>query len=263
VAWTIDSRRRHGYGSARGSRRGPGTTRGAQMRRRVTRPPFVYWPLAGPFLLAAVAIAVVLVSFLLVGAFTYALARLGIGPQAAALVLIASLLGGAVNIPVARFRDRAVRMESYVTAFGIRYVVPVLRSRATVLAVNLGGALIPAALSAYLIVHDRLGWQALAAVAIVAVAVHLVARPVPRLGIAVPMLLPGLFAVLTAVLLHPVAIAGLAYVGGTLGTLVGADLTNLGKVRRLGAPVASIGGAGTFDGVFIAGIIAVLLAALL
>ncbi len=78
-----------------------------------------------------------------------------------------------------------------------------------------------------------------------------------------PTLLPGLFAVLTAVLLHPAAIAGLAYVGGTLGTLAGADLANLGKVRRLGAPVASIGGAGTFDGVFLTGIIAVVLAGLL
>jgi uncharacterized membrane protein len=54
----------------------------------------------------------------------------------------------------------------------------------------------------------------------------------------------------------------LAYVGGTLGTLVGADLANLGKTRKLGAPVASIGGAGTFDSIFIAGITAVLLAAL-
>jgi hypothetical protein len=33
-------------------------------------------------------------------------------------------------------------------------------------------------------------------------------------------------------------------------------------VRRLGAPVVSIGGAGTFDGVFLTGIVAVLLASL-
>jgi uncharacterized membrane protein len=44
---------------------------------------------------------------------------------------------------------------------------------------------------------------------------------------------------------------------------LGADLANLGKVRKLGAPVASIGGAGTFDGIFIAGVTAVLLAALI
>jgi uncharacterized membrane protein len=95
-----------------------------------------------------------------------------------------------------------------------------------------------------------------------------VARPVPGLGIAVPALLPGVFATLVAVALyamtgHPVAVAGLAYTGGTLGTLLGADLVNLPKVRRLGAPVVSIGGAGTFDGVFITGIIAVVLASLL
>jgi len=54
----------------------------------------------------------------------------------------------------------------------------------------------------------------------------------------------------------------LAYIAGSLGTLIGADLTNLDKVRGLGAPVASIGGAGTFDGIFLTGILAVLLASL-
>ena len=52
-------------------------------------------------------------------------------------------------------------------------------------------------------------------------------------------------------------VAAVAYI---LGTLIGADLLNLGKVQGLGAPLASIGGAGTFDGVFLTGIIAVLLA---
>jgi uncharacterized membrane protein len=51
-----------------------------------------------------------------------------------------------------------------------------------------------------------------------------------------------------------------AYVGGVLGTLIGGDLSNLHVIHKLGAPVASIGGAGTFDGVFLSGIIAVLLA---
>jgi uncharacterized membrane protein len=54
--------------------------------------------------------------------------------------------------------------------------------------------------------------------------------------------------------------AALAYVSGSLGTLIGADLLNLDAVPGLGAPVASIGGAGTFDGIFLTGIMAVLLA---
>ena len=56
--------------------------------------------------------------------------------------------------------------------------------------------------------------------------------------------------------------APLAYIAGSLGTLIGADLSNLGQVRGLGAPVASIGGAGTFDGIFLTGILAVMLASL-
>jgi uncharacterized membrane protein len=44
-----------------------------------------------------------------------------------------------------------------------------------------------------------------------------------------------------------------------LGTLIGADITNLHRIPRLGAKIASIGGAGTFDGVFLSGILAVLL----
>ena len=67
---------------------------------------------------------------------------------------------------------------------------------------------------------------------------------------------------LPAVILSRVDSAPLAYIGGSLGTLIGADLTNLDKVRGLGALVASIGGAGTFDGIFLTGILAVLLASL-
>jgi uncharacterized membrane protein len=55
----------------------------------------------------------------------------------------------------------------------------------------------------------------------------------------------------------------LAYISGTLGTLIGADLLNLAKIQGLGAPIASIGGAGTFDGIFTTGILAVLLAGLI
>ena len=56
--------------------------------------------------------------------------------------------------------------------------------------------------------------------------------------------------------------APLADACGSLGTLIGADLLNLGKVAGLGAPIASIGGAGKFDGIFLSGLIGVLLASL-
>jgi uncharacterized membrane protein len=100
----------------------------------------------------------------------------------------------------------------------------------------------------------------LIAVAIVAAIVHAVAHPVQGVGISVPVFVPPLVAAATAILVARRAAPSVAYIGGSLGTLIGADLLNLGLVRGLGAPVASIGGAGTFDGIFLTGIVAVLLA---
>jgi uncharacterized membrane protein len=92
--------------------------------------------------------------------------------------------------------------------------------------------------------------------------VHRIARPVPGLGIAVPGLVPALFAAAIALAVSSHMAAALAYIAGSLGTLIGADLLNLHRLPGLGAGVASIGGAGTFDGVFLSGIVAVLLVAL-
>jgi uncharacterized membrane protein len=224
------------------------------------RPQIMYWPLATPFLF--VAAVVLLITLALVQIGTSAIVKLGIGPNVALLILLASLVGSAINIPVGRIRGEIMYLYRQVRVFGVRYLVPVTSKRTTVIAVNAGGAVVPVALSGYLIAHDHLGWLALAAVAVVSVAVHLVARPVLGMGIAVPALLPGVFAAGTAILMNPTAIAGMAYVCGTLGTLIGADLSNLRKVRGLGSPLVSVGGAGTFDGVFLTGIIAVLLATL-
>jgi uncharacterized membrane protein len=74
------------------------------------------------------------------------------------------------------------------------------------------------------------------------------------------MLLPPLIAAGVALLLAFRRAPPVAYVSGSMGTLIGADVLNLSQVARLGAPVVSIGGAGTFDGVFLTGIIAGLLA---
>jgi len=90
--------------------------------------------------------------------------------------------------------------------------------------------------------------------------VHSLARIVPGLGIAVPMLVPPLVAAGVGLLLAFRRAPPVAYVSGSMGTLIGADLLNLGRIAELGAPVVSIGGAGTFDGVFLTGIIAGLIA---
>jgi uncharacterized membrane protein len=117
-------------------------------------------------------------------------------------------------------------------------------------------------MSMYLLLTHHLRTKGLIATAIVALIIHWLATPVPGLGIAVPVFLPAMITAIVAILLSRQEAAPLAYIGGGLGTLIGADITNLDKVAGLGAPVASIGGAGTFDGVFLTGILAVLLASL-
>ena len=75
------------------------------------------------------------------------------------------------------------------------------------------------------------------------------------------MFIPPIIAALAGYVLGgPSHGAPIAYIGGVLGTLIGADIMNLGRLSELGAPVASIGGAGTFDGIFLTEIVAVLLA---
>jgi uncharacterized membrane protein len=115
-------------------------------------------------------------------------------------------------------------------------------------------------MSVYLLVKRQLWAKGAVATAVVALVIHWLANPVPGLGIAVPVFVPVMITAAVAILLSRADVAPLAYIAGSLGTLMGADLTNLDKVRGLGAPVASIGGAGTFDGIFLTGILAVLLA---
>jgi len=142
----------------------------------------------------------------------------------------------------------------------MRYVVPfVAQWPGTLIAVNVGGAVIPTMM---LLAKNRLWVKAALPTAAVAAVCYWLSRPIPGLGIAEPVFVPSVTAAIVALLLSREQAAPLAYIGGSLGTLIGADLLNLGSIRGLGAPVASIGGAGTFDGIFLIGIVAVLIASL-
>ncbi|HJU19366.1 MAG TPA: DUF1614 domain-containing protein [Stellaceae bacterium] len=200
---------------------------------------------------------------LYLGTLRYAYVHLGIGRGAALLVLAGSLIGSYFNIPVADLPQKRIIEVPEVTFYGVQYMVPVVVEwSGTVIAVNVGGALIPALMSFYLVIKNGLWIRSILATAGVAAVCYQLAHPVPGLGIALPVFVPGLTAAAVPLLLAWRHAAPLAYSGGSLGTLIGADLLNLGKVRGLGAPIASIGGAGTFDGIFLTGIIAVLIASL-
>jgi uncharacterized membrane protein len=188
---------------------------------------------------------------------------LGLNPAMATLVLFGSLLGSYVNLPLVRLPDERIVSREVVEIFGVPFLAPVAVDwPGTILAINVGGAVIPILLSFYLIMRYDLWGAGALATAIVAFVVHRAATPVPGMGISVPTFAPPLLAAVGALALSWRLAAPLAYIGGSLGVLIGADLLNLGVLRELGAPVASIGGAGTFDGIFLTGVIAVLLASL-
>jgi uncharacterized membrane protein len=190
----------------------------------------------------------------------YAYMRLGVGPGAALLLLFGSLVGSYFNIPITVLPGTPVRSGEIVDFYGMRYIVPLVVRPGTVLAVNIGGAIIPTLMSAYLVIRYQLWFKATLAVIAIAFVIHSMATPVHGIGIAVPVFAPVVATAILAFILSREYAPPLAYIGGSMGTLIGADLLNLDKISGLGAPVASIGGAGTFDGIFLTGILAVLLA---
>jgi uncharacterized membrane protein len=187
--------------------------------------------------------------------------KLGMSHRAITGILLLTIFGSSINIPIGTIVAGHLIHDRVVFANGIAYVVPQIRHAGhTVIAINVGGALIPILISIYLLARVGGLVAAIPATLIVTAVVHHFAQLVPGVGIAVPTLIPGILAAVLAVVFDRRRSAAVAYVAGTMGCLLGADILNLGAISQLNAPIASIGGAGTFDGVFVSGIIAVLLA---
>lgn len=212
-------------------------------------------------LLLVVAVAF-LVAFVQLGVLQLAFHKLGLSADSAALLLMVTLFGSLLNLPLFTVRTDPAEQERR-----LRDIPPALLARIkvipgrTVIAVNVGGCVVPLAFSLYLFNLSRPdALHALTAVATVAMVSYGISFSVPRVGIAMPVLVAPLTAAVAAVMLDPEQAPALAYIGGTLGVLIGADILRLKDIGRLGEPMASIGGAGSFDGIFVTGIVAVLLA---
>jgi uncharacterized membrane protein len=232
-----------------------------------------YIPFSLTFLLLLILVLIFGLTFLFIGGIISAFMKIGFSIEDAFLILLLSLVGSSINIPLTTLRsDAPVVQETYIRVFGVAYRVPFRRvtRNETTIAVNVGGAVIPILISAYLLLKfPSTLMLAGAGILIVAIITHSVARPIRGIGIATPALIPPLAAALAAIVLTSIIHVPYcpvdqcrfvtAYAGGVLGTLLGADILNLGKIKNLGAPIASIGGAGTFDGIFLSGFIALLL----
>src|SRR3569833_246668 len=213
-------------------------------------------------LVAFVVLLGLLLAFVQVGLLTVAFEKLGLSSHSAFLLLFVSLFGSALNLPTVKIA--AERPLSDTIPEHLRPLMDQARRRfdgTTVIAVNVGGCLIPVLFSYYLLQHHPIPLlDVVIAIALVATIARVTSRPVPVLGIGMPIFVGPIAAALTALVLDPDNSAPLAYICGTLVVLIVADLLRLNDIRRMGVPVASIGGAGTFDGIFITGIVAVLLA---
>jgi uncharacterized membrane protein len=256
-------------------------------------------PLWTPMMVFVV-VMFLLIAFVYLNLAEHVFRLLGLSPMGAFLVLGGSLLGSMVNIPLTRQRIKLVDPRAEQMRPWMRWMLPIVHYHPPavvdqVVAVNVGGAIVPVVFSAYLltVANTRLV-ATLAATVIVVIVAKLLARPMPGVGVTIPTFIPPLVAAVAARILVQLmggpldAAAPVAYISGTLGTLIGADLLNLPRILRGSlvqgratsggsdpiwnyfggegrtAPkfIASIGGAGVFDGIFLTSVLAPILAVL-
>lgn len=199
--------------------------------------------------------------------FVAAMMKLRLGPMTAIFLVMGIILGGGINIPLKRIARNETLVEDPLAILGLTGRWPGFQRirQETVIAVNVGGCLIPAGLAVYEIAYllfdspQSLPWLAIAVAANIAVCYRL-AQPVSGVGIALPGLVPAAVAAVSALWLVPEQAPQVAFVAGVLGPLIGADLLHLRDIETIETGVVSIGGAGTFDGIVLSGIVAAYLA---
>lgn len=212
------------------------------------------------FLLFVIVIAIV-IALLQIGLITVAFDKLGLSSSSALLLVFSSLMGSVINLPLFSLKSEPPKDPLNNPVFTMLRLPQQAFTGMTKITINVGGCLIPLFFSAYLMKHNAIPLvDILSGIAVVATVSYLFSRPVHGIGIGIPVLIAPLCAALVAIVLDSGNSAPLAYISGTLGVLIGADLLRLRNIQHMGLPMASIGGAGTFDGIFITGIVAVLLA---
>ncbi|GAX35839.1 DUF1614 domain-containing protein [Nodularia sp. NIES-3585] len=211
---------------------------------------FLVFLLLLPFIWFTVAVDVVAV----------AVEKLGFSPNIALLLLVLVIVTSTINIPIYRLQAPVQLADDFAALWLREFMGIPLRQveHTTVVALNVGGGLIPVVLALYQFTQGN----ALAIVlvtAIVSVVSYFAARVVPGIGIQMNPLLAPLTAALSAMLIVPFHAAPAAFAGGVLGTLIGADLLHIKDIQAMSAGVLSIGGAGVFDGIALCGLFALLL----
>lgn len=189
-----------------------------------------------------------------------AVAKLGFAPDVAVLLLAAVIVGSTINIPLYKVEAPQPTADN-LTELWLReyWGIPLKRmKRSTVVAINVGGGVIPVGLALYQFTQGNT-LAIVLVTAIVTVVSYYAARVVPGIGIQMNPLIAPLTAALSAMILATAHAAPVAFAGGILGTLIGADLLHLKDIQSMSSGVLSIGGAGVFDGITLCGLFALLL----
>src|SRR4051812_1818063 len=209
---------------------------------------FHYLPLTPGLFSILVFLAVGLVILIQLRILRYAYMRLGVGPGVALLLLFGSLIGSYFNIPITVLPGTPVRSGQIVDFFGMQYVVPVVvQWPGTVLAVNVGGAVIPTVMSTYLVIRYQLWLKAAIATVVIALIIHAMATPVAGIGIAVPVFAPVVATAILAFLLSREYAPPLAYIGGFFGGPIRGRLFYLFQNNGPWGPGRPVGGGGAVD----------------
>jgi len=195
-----------------------------------------------------------------------AMGRLGLSPTVSIIAALGIFAGGLVNIPVQKIPRNRIMTPDPIGYFGMNRLFgsqPGQRDF-TIIAVNLGGCVVPCLLAAYQMVRIFSHSPQAVAVVLGATAINVyicyrLAQPVARVGITLPAFIPPLVAALSAIVFMPDFAPPVAFCAGVLGPLIGADLLHMNDIKQIDTSVASIGGAGTFDGIVISGLLATLL----
>jgi len=221
-------------------------------------------------ILLFIGLIIILIPLLVLGVIGAAFTKLGFSWITAIVVVLLMLFGSYVSIPLYRIKRDMVRVSPDSTAmFGSGQAWPVEPVWETLVSINLGGAILPVCISLYLVYRAVSITTSLllvplgAGILIVALVTYFATRPVPGVGIRVPLLIPALTALLMGLLLFGgagISATVVAFVSGTTGVLLGGNVANLYRVRDLEVPELSIGGAGTFSAIFICCILPALIA---
>lgn len=197
--------------------------------------------------------------FLKIGLISAAFEKLGIPPGFALSFYLISLLASSINIPIVK-REVRTRPGGEWRYYDLFFGPLPQVYKEQVIAVNVGGCLIPLAVAIYLALKVSFVPFFLCFL-IVTAASYLAARPVEGIGIIMPFWLSPFVSALAAVLFSPPdQAAAVAFAAGVMGTILGADILHLKDFLKGMPGVMSIGGAGVFDGIYLTGIIAAFLA---